>query len=62
MNENTFNAEDDYKELNDAIKSKNGESEIIKIICNRTNEQRQEMKKLYISLYGEELEKVLNKN
>ena len=61
MSESTFNAEDDCKALNDAIKSVKGESEIIKIMCNRTNDQRQEIKKLYISLYGEELEKVLKK-
>ena len=59
MNSTQHTTESDCHDLNEAIKSSKGQSEIIKIICNRTNEERQKIKQLYITSYGEDLEKAL---
>lgn len=59
MNSTQHTAESDCHDLNEAIKSSKGQTEIIKIMCNRTNEERQKIKQLYIASYGEDLEKAL---
>ena len=59
MNSTQHTTESDCHDLNEAIKSSKGQNEIIKIICNRTNEERQKIKQLYITSYGEDLEKAL---
>ena len=59
MNSTQHTTESDCHDLNEAIKSSKGQDEIIKIICNRTNEERQKIKQLYITSYGEDLEKAL---
>lgn len=59
MNSTQHTAESDCHDLNEAIKSSKGQTEIIKIMCNRTNEERQKIKQLYITSYGEDLEKAL---
>ena len=59
MNSTQHTTESDCHDLNEAIKSSKGQNEIIKIMCNRTNEERQKIKQLYITSYGEDLEKAL---
>ena len=59
MKSKQHTAESDCHDLNEAIKSSKGQTEIIKIMCNRTNEERQKIKQLYITSYGEDLEKAL---
>ena len=59
MNSTQHTTESDCHDLNEAIKSSEGQNEIIKIMCNRTNEERQKIKQLYITSYGEDLEKAL---
>ena len=56
-----YNPNTDVEELRNAIKPKKDEDKIIKIIANRTNDQRQKIKETYNSLYKSDLIKDLQK-
>jgi annexin A7/11 len=56
-----YNPNTDAEELRNAIKPKKDEDKIIKIIANRTNDQRQKIKETYNSLYKSDLIKDLQK-
>lgn len=56
-----YNPNIDAEELRNAIKPKKDEDKIIKIIANRTNDQRQKIKETYNSLYKSDLIKDLQK-
>jgi hypothetical protein len=60
MESSSFNAEYDAKTLREAMKGLGtDEAAIIKVIANRTNKQRQEIKKMYKTCYGRDLIKDL---
>ena len=63
MTENPFNPEQDSEAINQAIQSNDDAQieNIINIICERTNDQRQQIKEKYISNYGVDLSEALNK-
>ena len=56
-----FDANSDAEALQNAMKPKKDEDKIIKIITNRTNEQRQKIKEAYNSLYKSDIIKDLQK-
>ena len=56
-----YNPNTDAEELRNAVKPKKDEDKIIKIIANRTNDQRQKIKETYNSLYKSDLIKDLQK-
>ena len=56
-----YNPNSDAEELRNAITPKKNTDEIIKIICNRTNEQRQKIKEAYNTKYNSDLIKDFQK-
>ena len=56
MHHSTYNPENDSKALYKAMKgSGTDEDVIIKVICNRSNQQRQEILAFYKASYGQDL-------
>ena len=58
---NNYNPNSDAEELRNAITPKKDSDTIIKIICNRTNEQRQKIKEAYNTQYNSDLIKDFQK-